>query len=128
MVGSMNDVDKINIVLHEYDSLRDEIIQRWVGTQTDISVGVLVIIGVLTAVFSSGRITSAQIIVLGGVIFVGILIFGYGMWQVDRDTRKAAQRLREIESEVNQRAGEEILKWETRWGGAVTGFWGSAKP
>lgn len=127
MDSALSQSDKIQILLHEYDTLRDEIIQRWVGTQQQISIAVLVFIGIITVLFSN-QIKHPRDYVLYGTLGVAVCIFFYAMWQVDRDTRKAAERVREIERDVNARAGEELLQWESRWGGAVAGFWGSSRP
>jgi len=50
-----------------------------------------------------------------------------GGWVTYRDIVKAAARIRELEKDINVRAGEDLLVWETFWGGAVTGFLGRAK-
>lgn len=127
MDSAISQFDKNQILLHEYDSLRGEIVQRWLGMQQQISIGVLVLLGVITVLFSN-KIKHPRDYILYGVLGVAVLIFIYAMWQVRRDTLKAAERVRQIEYEVHQRAGEELLQWETRWGGGVTGFWGSASP
>jgi hypothetical protein len=121
-MATILETDKITILMHEYDTLRDELIQRWVGAQTDISIGVLVLVGVLTVMFTS-QVNLARSIILGGIVTLGVIVFIYAMWLVFVDNQRAAARLREIEQEVNSRAGEELLKWETRWGGAATGYW-----
>lgn len=121
-------LDKIQILLHEYDGLRGEIIQRWVGAQQQISIGVLVLIGVITILFSTKKIKHPQDYFLYGLLGFAVCIFGYAMFQWGRDTNKAAARVREIEAQVNQLAGEELLQWETRWAGAVTGYFGLGRP
>ena len=45
-----------------------------------------------------------------------------------RDLHKAVQRVREIEIDINDRVGEDLLIWENLWGGAKTGFFGNARP
>lgn len=117
--------DKIQILLHEYDGLRSEIVQRWAGTQQQISIAVLVLMGVITVLVSTKPEYPRILHVILGIaacIFIYAMALGY------RDTCKAAERVREIEQDVNQRAGEELLQWESRWGGCVTGFWGFARP
>jgi hypothetical protein len=126
-MDALTQLDKIQILLHEYDGLRSEIVQRWVGTQQQISIGVLVLMGVITVLVST-KAEYPRASILYVLLAIAIGIFGYAMWQVRRDTCKAATRVSEIEQDVNQRAGEELLQWETRWGGCVTGFWGSARP
>jgi hypothetical protein len=41
-----------------------------------------------------------------------------------RDITHAAERVAQLELEVNSRAGEKLLVWENEWGGHKTGFWG----
>lgn len=127
MEGVISQLDKITILLHEYDGLRGEMVQRWIGMQQQISIGVLVLLGVITVLFQN-KIEHPRDYFLYGLLGIAVCIFIYAMWQVRRDTNKAAERVREIERDVNQRAGEDLLQWETRWGGAVTGYWGTSKP
>jgi hypothetical protein len=104
---------KIQILLHEYDTLRAELI----------------------ACGNKGF----QILALGGALFVlvvsrsidkrfwvaltaGLLGVSCASFAVMRDILKIAKRVRELERDINQRAGEEILTWESRFGSAVTGF------
>ena len=59
------------------------------------------------------------------IALLAVLIAG---WTTFRDIGKAAERLRELENDINHRAGEQLLVWETYWGGAVTGILGRARP
>jgi hypothetical protein len=62
----------------------------------------------------------------GGILAVLTFLI-VALYGIDRDIEKSAARLREIEGTVNATVGEKVLEWETRWGGSVTGYWGSAK-
>jgi hypothetical protein len=45
-----------------------------------------------------------------------------------RDANRIAQRLREIELDVNDRLKEDLLVWENLWGDSATGFWWWGEP
>jgi Na+/H+ antiporter NhaC len=124
---SLGESDNIQILLHEYDTLREEIIQRWVGMQQQISIGVIVLLGIITVLFSN-QIQHPRDYILYSLLAIAVCVFIYAMWQVGRDSGKAAERVREIEREVNLRAGAELLQWETHWGGGAAGYWGSSRP
>jgi hypothetical protein len=51
------------------------------------------------------------------------LWFGYLVQSYVRDVQGLAARTREIELDVNERAKEDLLVWESLWGDAATGFW-----
>jgi hypothetical protein len=61
------------------------------------------------------------------LVFV-IVAFAFAFWFMNRDILKAAQRIQEIELDINDRAGEDILVWENLYGGGATGWWGPARP
>jgi hypothetical protein len=63
--------------------------------------------------------------------FVGVLlpiVYVFACWFILRDIYKLAARVREIENDVNDRCGEDLLLWEQLSGGASTGFWIGFKP
>jgi hypothetical protein len=122
----MTEANKVTILLHEYDTLRDEIVQRMSARQQQISVGVIVFIGLLTILLANNISATGQFI-LYGVMTLSLFVFWYAMSATNHVILRAAWRLREIERSVNRRAGEPILQWETYWGGAIVG-WGKWEP
>jgi len=56
-------------------------------------------------------------------LFVFVLVIGLSSWFIGSDILRAGDRLREIEDDVNRRAGENLLTWETRWARGVAGAW-----
>lgn len=113
--------EKVPILLHEYDKLCQEIHNRTNnGFQLLFSVGVALFVWIVT----QQKIDWKFLIALG----VGLLTLLVGGWLIFRDINKAAMRLRELENDINLRAGEKLLVWETKYGGAVTGYLGRAKP
>jgi hypothetical protein len=60
------------------------------------------------------------------IVLIGVL--GAFSWALYRDINKAASRLRELERAINALVGNELLTWENRHGGAVTGYFGRGQP
>jgi hypothetical protein len=113
--------DKINILLHEYDTLRTEIIHR-----TNNMFQVIAGCGVLFVWILSRQLSDVRFW-LGLILLLALAaLFS---WLIRRDINKAAARLRELEADINVRAKEPgLLRWESKHGGAVTGYWGAAQP
>jgi len=108
---TMEEKDKISIVLEEYRSLRTECMQRntvlnniltVAGTVTAGSVGVMVQYSAYTA-----GITTLLII---------LILVTYTFLLIDYDSRRINFRLRQIEADINRRAGDHLLRWETEHG------------
>lgn len=118
--NSISQEEKIKILLQEYATLRQEIIARISHGYQIMSVG--------TVLFAWIFITKTQGIPFWLAFVIALIIFLFAVWFILRDINKAAERIRELETEINSRAGEELLVWESRWGSAVTGFWGRARP
>jgi ATP/ADP translocase len=118
-VGATTVKDKIQVLLHEYAGLRTELIHRQNNAYQLVAV-----VGALFVWLSSHAIDARFWITLALATPL-VCLLG---WMLARDTYKAAKRIREIESQVNGFFGEELMVWETRWGGAVTGVFGRARP
>jgi hypothetical protein len=104
---------KIQILLEEYNTLRAELISN--GNK---GFQILALGGALFVLILSRPIdTRFWIAITAGLIVVSCTTFA-----VMRDIRKMAKRVAELEHDINQRAGEELLVWERRWGSAATGF------
>lgn len=114
------DVTKnIYVIIAEYSSLRSEILTRTSNMYQLFGAGFATLLWIFTNSYSYSTLI---------VFFVGVFFFLLFYWLIERDIRKAARRIREIEREVNNRTGEQLLIWESRWGGGVTGFFGTARP
>ncbi|MFA6054721.1 MAG: hypothetical protein WC769_05025 [Thermodesulfovibrionales bacterium] len=116
----MAQINKIQILLHEYDTLREEILTRSSHGILLFGVAIVLFVWLIIRDKVERRLLIACIIII-------CLLGGVG-WTINRDISKAASRLRELEKDINHRVGEELLIWETKWGGAVTGYIGLAKP
>jgi hypothetical protein len=102
---------KITILLAEYSSLRAEINSRnalvfQIGAVSAVSI---------TWLLQQADISSKKFWVGVIILLTGTAIFG---WVNIRDIWKASGRLRELEHDINSRAGEHLLIWETLWGAA----------
>jgi hypothetical protein len=109
----LNEKDKIQILLQEYNTLRSELI----GSGTKLFQMIAIAGALFTWIISRPldlRFWIAVLIATMGLFSLGFIVF--------RDTRKLSRRVADLESEINRRAGEELLVWESRWASGVTGF------
>src|SRR4051812_46794025 len=60
------------------------------------------------------------ILFAGAIVAVATRILGIMM---KRDLEKAVTRVAEIELDINERVGEDLLIWENLCGGRVTSYW-----
>lgn len=119
--------DRIEILLHEYDALRDEIVNRTNFGYQIAAAAALAITWLMQQELSHKGSLFWSIV---GAVTVLFLVASF----VDvRDLKRAAFRVRELEGEINSRAGEHLLVWETLSGvltrmGLLRSFLASAKP
>ena len=105
--------DKIDILFREYDTLRAEIMARSGHNIQMYGICAIVIGWLITQPFN--------LKLLGGFLFVAIAFFLI-FKAMRRDINKAAAKLQELEQRINSLAGEELLTWEQKSGGAKTGY------
>ncbi len=112
--STSSDNEKIHIMLHEYDTLRQEILARTGhGFQIAIAAVALFVFIMLRGTWG----TQFWLAIAAVLTLVAI-----GSWFTLRDINKAATNIRRIEQEINGRVGEQLLVWEKQWGAATTGF------
>jgi hypothetical protein len=99
-------VDQIQILLHEYDSLRSEIINR---TGFGFQLGAIGLAALALLISQRG-------LKLWIGLVVGIILFGSGIALNLRAIQKLHVRLERIEKNINVHTGQDLLEWETRWG------------
>src|ERR1051325_1318886 len=104
----VNEEQKISILIAEYNSLRSETVTR-TGHGFQIAGFSITALSIWAAEETSGRTWLA----LTAIIF---LLVASG-WFTFREIAKANRRIREIELDVNDRAGEDLLIWENLWDG-----------
>ena len=107
--------DKIQILLAEYSSLRSEISERVTSGYQLVAVG----IAALAIIVGSTMSLRIQI----GMTLGLAIILAVNSRLIMRDVSRSARRVIQLEADINQRAGEELLAFESRMGGEVAGFW-----
>ena len=99
---------KVEILLREYDTLRQEVMSRYAAQFQGIGTLGVVIVGLVAAVAAHfDRDTCIWLMVGAFAVFIALF-----MW-ADADISRIAKRLRELERDINKRAGETLLVWET---------------
>jgi len=112
--------ERANILLHEYDGLRTEIIHRTNNMYQLFAADALVMGWIAT----TQKLTTRTWIVLA----IAAVCTVYLIYLINRDIKKAAERIREIEKQVDRDTGEwYLLRWERLWGGAKTTFLGRGR-
>src|SRR6266849_10226121 len=106
--------EQIDILLKEYDTLRQEIIARTSQGFQVLGFGVLLYTA-LVAWFGAHSVDRTFWVLL--IIFV--LTIAVVSLMAHRDINMAARRISEIELHVNNLAGATLLQWETKYGAAV---------
>jgi hypothetical protein len=105
---------RIGILLHEYDSLRAEILSRYGAEFQVIAACAAYFVGLVTAWLAGWQtdspMTYVSLALLALVALIGLMTMS------DTDVTRASWRIREIEARVNELAGERLLVWETYWG------------
>ena len=101
--------ERIQVILHEYDTLRDEVSGRTRDGFNLFATGVGVSIGSLWALYgvlgAKGAITAAFVVAVSFAL----------AWRVTYEgIARTSARIAKIESDVNAIAGEKLLVWETR--------------
>ena len=101
----MDEKDKVQILLKEYDSLRAEILQR-IGHRFSF-LGLTGAVGGY-AFFVAKNLSTYQTVVLmiGTIALLGV------WWQLGNLIARCSHRIAEIEKTVNSFAGEPLLTWE----------------
>jgi hypothetical protein len=120
--GGVSPEVRIKILLSEYMTLRAEILMR-AGHSFVVS-----ILGAAACVWLLLSLFQARSLMTWLALLAIALILGITSWLTMRDISKAAMRIREIERLVNEKAGEELLVWESKWGLEAVGYWATAKP
>jgi hypothetical protein len=126
-LSDLKQKDRIQILLSEYSTLRAEIISRTANGFTLTTIGVTV----LTWVIKEFTSNSPWYYWLGALTL--FVVFGLGVFVNIRDITRAARRVKALEHEINSRAGEHLLIWETLSGvatrmGILRSFFCNVKP
>lgn len=108
--------DKVQTLLFEYNSLRSEIMQRNSVFNQYCVISVPASVAAVTVVYTAFP-------PLGIVLFLTICSLLYIVFRIiEFDTLAAAERVRELEAQINEMAGERLLVWETDHGLNKVGY------
>jgi hypothetical protein len=99
---------KLRLLLVEYETLRQEILDR-IKTRAQL-------LAVAVAAFGFMLARDFQVTTLIAVTAMACLLT-ITWWRSGYLIRRCADRVTEIEKSVNHICGEEIMVWETRYGG-----------
>ena len=101
----MTETEKVEILLKEYDTLREEILQR-----ANQRFQFLAISGAIGAVgfFTTSPFSPFQSV----AIIVSAVAVVCVWWRLGQIIAECARRVAEIERRVNKLVGEELLDWE----------------
>src|ERR1051325_8755986 len=119
----LTNVEKIQILFKEYDTLRAEIISRTTNAVSLVAAGITLLIGIV-AWFTTKGAGNQNLWVMSVLIAVEMIGFFLGFRFINVWIFRCGIRIREIERRINLLAGEEtdpLLVWETRLGGTSTG-------
>jgi hypothetical protein len=115
----VNQSHKISVLLAEYNTLRAEVLAARANVARDFGIGATVTMAVIG--FSISKSNSVPkwgpwLIATFALIYVSISL----MWN-EINTWRFTKRLRALEADINARAGERLLVWETEsgWGSIV---------
>jgi hypothetical protein len=126
-----DDMPQIQILLAEYNTLRAEVIGRTTSGFQLIGIGFAIVALLLSqAVLQPGSLATSQ---AAGwrfwcVLVLGIVLLGSATWFNLREIGRAANRVLLLEKEINERAGERLLQWESRFSPGATGWFGLPTP
>ena len=119
--------ERVRILLAEWSALRAEMVAR-MGHGYQLLTVATAAIWILMLAGTSDKTPTWLIYTL---IPLFALAYAFAAWFIMRDSYKLRDRLLEIEVSINERAGEDLILWETLWGGlgmGFKGFWNRAKP
>lgn len=98
---------KIQILMAEYQTLRTEVMQR-----NSVLNAAIASFGTLAVPITALVFTQSTLV--GWALLAGVPGMVFGTWyMVHQNTKVLAKRLRELEGEINTKAGETLLQWES---------------
>jgi hypothetical protein len=106
--GSPSAIQQIQILLHEYDTLRNEIIGRTRDGFTLFSVSAALFLGGLSLLYGAAGVRPAV-----ATAVIGSIAFIIGRRVTVSGIETISAWLIELEARINELAGERLLSWET---------------
>jgi hypothetical protein len=129
---------KVQVLLAEHAMLRAEIVARIGHVYQLIGAGVTVLtllvitlnpfkLKFLGKVASRAEQRRSKLL-FSAMFIVFTIVFVWAVASYEIDKGRIAQRLQEIELDVNDRMKEDLLVWENLWGDAAGSFWRLSRP
>ncbi len=112
-------MDHVQILFKEYDTLRTEVIARQSANYQLVIFG-----GAVFAWFATHASGKRFWISLAALLVISCWL----VFRAVQDINFIAKRIQELEQEINQLAGANLLRWETHWGSNRTGWLIRKKP
>jgi hypothetical protein len=112
-----DDKKYVDILLHEYDTLRQEILQKNTAFLQAATVTSATFFAMFTALFALKGKRWTYILTL-----IPLVVFAWTAYYATHQPVSAiSSRLRQLEHEINWRAGQKLLIWENEygWGGGL---------
>ena len=114
----IEEAQKISVLLAEYNTLRAEVMAARGATTQAVSLMLPVILAMAGYHFSKRPALPKW--VSAGVFGLGALYIVVALGWNEFNTRHFTERLRILEADINRRAGEVLLVWETQsWKGMI---------
>jgi hypothetical protein len=111
----LSERDKIPIILREYDGLRNSVINRTNNGYVNFQIAA-VLLALLTQRYHHRDFWPLVLLIIFTILIA--------TWFVLRDIYKYSSRMKEIEADINKRAGEKLLVWESTCGATNLARWG----
>jgi hypothetical protein len=115
-VTALDTKDKVTILLAEYNGLRAQLLQRNTIINQIFTISGTVLIALVTLVLTQ----SIRVGIGLAVVVAPVLLFTFRL--NESDMLFTAKRLEELRSQINEIAGETLLKSETAAGESTMGY------
>jgi hypothetical protein len=107
---------KIQVLLAEYSGVRSHIVARTTASIQGVAI-FIASLAILAPQFEIHPVTSSILLVILAPILAVVAKF------IHSDLYNEVEHVQRLEAEINRRAGEPLLTYETTYGIAVTGVW-----
>lgn len=104
--------EKITILLAEYTTLRNELLQKYTAILQSVGIVAPIIAGLIAFIWLDPSRRDLYLVILGLLVVYGLALWFFA----DRIINRITARIRTIEQDVNTRAEEQLMKWESLHG------------
>lgn len=109
-------MDKVEILLKEYETLRAEILTAMNSRSSILSFGIAAVGAVFSASIAVSAVTSSTLLsafmLMGAVPAMNCFVLYIWLGEYQR-MQRAGKFIADIETRINTKVGEDILSWET---------------